>query len=70
VINFNINNNVYVRLTEKGRSVLFSQNISPPLEDENGYGKWQLWVLMNTFGPHLWNGSPVPFEPTIKLDLS
>ena len=64
---FNINNYVHVRLTAKGRFVLHSQRIKIPAEDQNGYSRWQLWELMNTLGPHLWNGAPVPFEPTIRL---
>jgi hypothetical protein len=64
---FNINYNVHVRLTEEGRNILHSQKVTVPPEDQNGYSRWQLWVLMNTFGPHLWNGAPVPFEPTIRL---
>jgi hypothetical protein len=67
MIDFNINDYVYVRLTEKGRAILHSQSMSAPAENENGFGKWQLWCLMNTFGPHLCNGAKVPFETTIKI---
>ncbi len=66
---FNINNYVHVRLTAKGRNVLHSQKIKIPSEDQNGFSKWQLWELMNTFGPYLHNGETVPFETTIKLAL-
>ena len=63
----NINNYVLVKLTDVGEAILKEQNYQLPAEDENGYRKWQLWVLMNTFGPYLNNGSPVPFETIIYL---
>jgi hypothetical protein len=67
MIPININDYVFVRLTDVGKAILKAQNCPPPAENEDGYGKWQLWILMNTFGPHLNNGSPIPFETTIYL---
>lgn len=61
----NINNYVLVKLTDVGKAILEQQNYQPPAENGSGYGKWTLWVLMNTFGPYLNNGSPIPFETTI-----
>jgi hypothetical protein len=79
---FNINNYVKVKLTAAGkaelrrqRSELMSeyQNINLgefklPDEDADGWSKWQLHVLMNTFGHMCVNGSySLPFETTIKI---
>lgn len=40
---------------------------APPKEDENGWSKWQLWCLMQQFGPYLRNGGDVPFETEIEI---
>jgi hypothetical protein len=73
---FNINHNIKVRLTEKGREIhrkqwdelgIKSFAYSPPKEDKHGWSEWQLWDLMREFGPHLWNGCEVPFETEIKI---
>lgn len=76
---FNINDSVMVKLTPFGKALLKieHQNVFdglkryqpyiPPKEDENGYSTWQLWVLMQTFGPHIFNGSQLPFETDIEL---
>jgi hypothetical protein len=70
VIDFNINSYVYVRLTPVGRNVLRSQGIDLPAELPGGWSKWQMFYLMNVFGPHLWNGCDVPFETNIKIGFS
>jgi hypothetical protein len=65
---FNINENVRVRLTESGRRILLESGRSIPREDLNGWSEWQLWVLMEAFGPHLHIGVlPTPFETEIEL---
>jgi hypothetical protein len=70
VVSVNLNCYVYVRLTDAGRVALSSQGIDAPIEDPNGYGKWQLWQLMYAFGSHLFNGCRAPFDGmTIKLPL-
>jgi hypothetical protein len=70
VVTVNLNCYVYVRLTDAGRVVLSSQGIDAPIEDPNGYGKWQLWQLMYAFGSHLSHGCRAPFDGmTIKLPL-
>ena len=38
-----------------------------PPEDADGWSTWQLWNLMQKFGPHIGNGIPVPFETEIEL---
>lgn len=38
-----------------------------PLEDKNGWSTWQLWELMQIFGPYFFNGGEVPFETEIEI---
>jgi hypothetical protein len=64
---FNINDYVYVRLTDRGRTILMQQHQPAPVEDPDGYSRWQLWHLMSVFGQHVYNGCLVPFEMTIKI---
>ena len=78
---FNINGYVKVRLTPNGKAIL-RQNydrdtalIDPeyvvpfalPAEDGNGWSTWQLWVLMETFGPSISIGMNPPFETYIEI---
>lgn len=39
----------------------------PPIEDDLGWSKWQLWELMASFGPHIFNGCNAPFELNIRI---
>lgn len=69
----NMNDTVYVRLTKAGKAyhrehitklrakLKIDLEYRPPDEDE-GWSRWQLWCLMEEFGPgtHLW--SPLLFE--------
>ena len=80
---FNINDYVKVKLTEKGKYIYYHQfddmNVDilkrcgkplNPIElkyDEEGYVEFQLWHLMATFGKYLFNGCDIPFETTIKF---
>lgn len=80
--NFNINNNVYVRLTDYGRKI--HRNIynaiakeyagklpwayKAPKEDKEGWSKWQLHDLMNIFGEFMVMGCELPFETTIRIE--
>ena len=77
---FNINDTVRVKLTDHGREVHASDRASfylalgieippytPPKEDAEGWSEWQLWVLMEAFGPHTHLGSKNCFETTITL---
>ena len=38
---------------------------TPPAEDEEGWSRWQLWALMDVFGPHMSLGVESPFGPVI-----
>lgn len=78
-INFNINHNVLVKLTEFGKIQLCKEhykfwvktgmkNIPEfhlPKEDSSGYSEWQLWNLMSLLGKYCGLGSALPFETEI-----
>lgn len=75
---FNINDSVKVKLNDRGREILKQQHellfkdiprykFTPPREDAEGWSKWQMWDLMQTFGPHISLGSKVPFETEIEI---
>jgi hypothetical protein len=79
-IQFNINNEVKVRLTLRGREIHkadydgnFPEHLkekypySPPEEDNDGFSKWQMWRLMNLFGPYLGLCEENPFDLTIRI---
>ena len=72
---FNINENVWVRLTDVGREYHRSRHeeyygVMPyhaPEEDSNGWSKWQLWHLMKTFGESISLAGFPPFETEIRF---
>jgi len=74
-IRININDEVRVRLTDKGRAILVNNHIRllphqqfvPPEEDAGGWSTWQLWRLMQEFGESMHNGCEVPFETEIEI---
>lgn len=75
---FNVNQQVKVKLTEKGIKILKEKHDSlnehiisrggTPLGefelrlDEDGYYRTQLWCLMHDFGKHMFIGTDNPFE--------
>lgn len=63
----NINDYVLVRLTDVGKEILRKKGFSLPKEDADGWSKWQLWSLMNTFGEYTQLGKDVPFETEIEI---
>ena len=82
MIKFNINDYVWVRLTDEGKKQLKKQedslelkmpgvdfkNYLIPCEDSDGWSRWQLWELMYYFGNELYNGCRIPFETEIKIE--
>jgi hypothetical protein len=76
---FNINDHVYVKLTEKGHRVyretfeklsrFAGVAIEPePLKtDAEGWTEFQMWELMRTFGPSITFGGEPPFETEIRI---
>lgn len=79
---FNINCCVKVRLTDLGRKIhreahddLVRQYpkagaYRPPEEDADGWSKWQMWCLMQEFGPHISLGMHQPIEAGILIEQS
>lgn len=79
-IPFNINENVKVKLTEKGLDILRANHddlrthvpslreFTPPTIDSEGYSIFQMWNLMETFGKQMYVGNTkYPFEMDIKI---
>lgn len=83
-MDFNVNEEVLVKLTDFGRKALEQQYLDsfstagirppqpyqPPREDAEGWSKWQLWVLMRDLGHLCQWGLPQPFEGTIRFAAS
>lgn len=81
LIKFNVNSSVRVKLTDEGRKIHRDRhdnlrkklpsgvefNYRPPEEDADGYSKWQLWELMQVFGPHICLGCVNPFDTEIQF---
>lgn len=83
VLDFNLNHHVYVHLTEYGHKALRRYHdetdrkrgrvthYHAPKEDKDGYSQWQLWVLMEVFGPMLHGGmNDQPFFTNIKIEVT
>ena len=75
----NINRYVWVRLTDKGRilldehdrrllEVIKSLKKLPERREKDGWTQFQLWELMEIFGPYMGHGVEQPFEAHIELD--
>jgi hypothetical protein len=77
---FNINYTVKIRLTKFGKELHKQQYFwnsvdrldqfpyTPPKEDENGYCEFQMWDLMEKFGPYCGLGKEPPFDTVILID--
>lgn len=76
-LEFNVNSTVLVRLTERGRSILFKQRAEffeqhgthgyrDPVEID-GWSEWQLWELAQRLGGHMGNGMGLVIETTIRI---
>lgn len=82
---FNLNHYVRVKLTDEGRKIHKARHLAllemagafggkgweytPPKEDENGWSKWQMHNLMESFGAYCVMGRPVPFETEIEFEI-
>jgi len=78
-LKFNINNEVRVKLTPEGKAwhkkdheefwndVGVDIKYAPPVEDAEGWSRWQLWHLMERFGPFMCAGGPLMFETDIDI---
>ena len=80
---FNINENVFVKLTDIGRAELKRQHdewassfpqVNLPEwsinDDPEGWSKWQMWSLMGQLGHLCQLGFEQPFDVNIKIELS
>ena len=81
-VEFNINDHVYVKLTEFGHECLRKNHealwadsrivnvpaYTPPQEDGCGWSRWQLWKLMQELGPYITLGEQTPFDTTIRIE--
>lgn len=82
MVEFNINDFVWVRLTDVGREIyrkkfaavgmdMYGEVIihyTPPKEDGEGWSRWQLHHLMETFGEHVHLTGPLSFETDIRIE--
>jgi len=77
---FNVNEYVLVKLNAIGLAELKRQyeelradmsqlqEYTPPTVDDDGYCKFQMWSLMNTFGHMMRPTMEPPFDTNIKLN--
>jgi hypothetical protein len=80
-IDFNLNDYVQVRLNDLGRKihredfddwtsrVTVPIEYRAPIEDAEGLSKWQLWSLMELYGPFVGLGKQMPFEIAIQFPV-
>ena len=80
MIDFNVNENVLVKLNDYGRTELARQHeelkacfpmlddFEPPKEDKDGWSRWQLHSLMKNFGHMMSVGREPPFETGIRIE--
>jgi hypothetical protein len=77
-VDFNINDYVKVKLTDKGRRILSNYyNGSIPdwftrdYVNKDGWARFPSHELATIFGPYLYNGNPnIPFEMGIKVEIN
>lgn len=81
----NMNEKVKVKLTDHGKDIYYHQYdelnerikcrcgklLEPvmPKVDADGYTSFQLWHLMQLYGPHIRMGSPIPFDLSIVIPM-
>ncbi len=74
-IPFNLNDHVWVKLTERGKAIYVQHyaflpiHVRPPEPDERGFVKFQLWNLMEIFGPHVGTTLPLSFETEMEIEV-
>lgn len=80
---FNINEVIGVKLTEVGIQYLRQRHermqqeypnierseFTPPVPDERGFVRMQMWVMMQDFGEHLGMARDNPIETTIDIPI-
>jgi len=81
MLEFNLNRYVWVKLTDEGRAELKRQydetylmwsgeyaDFVAPIEDKDGWSRWQGWCLFAELGHMLNCGASQPFETSIRFD--
>jgi hypothetical protein len=75
VTQLNCNDEVWVQLSDEGRSIFAAEQLRYPqhfrlrLEEVDGWSRWQLWRLMQVFGHRMYNGCTPPFvDNVIRLE--
>ena len=77
----NLNDTVLVKLTDRGRELMRANHdalwanykVPPyefklPKEDAEGFSRWQMWSLMQEFGPHIHMCMQNPFDLTLRVE--
>jgi hypothetical protein len=67
---FNINETVWVQLTDHGRAILKKVHAEFPSltpKETNGWSEWQLWCLMESLGYYMGIARPLVMETTIRF---
>lgn len=52
---------------ELRRSTGHAPTYIPPVEDINGWSRWQIWVFLQEFGPHIRLGGPTLFAGDLRF---
>lgn len=83
MVTFNINDCVRVKLTPHGHEIVRKRyeklkaalpvtanfKFTPPKEDSDGWSRWQVWSLMETFGEHVGLALPIPFKTSMEFEV-
>lgn len=83
---FNMNNYIRVQLTDEGRRIHRANHAAllsalpvesaaafpyqPPVEDADGWSRWQGWHLMREFGAWLSITREPPFNLTVEIETT
>jgi len=71
----NLNDHIWLKLTDKGRAVLHAHYADRPellqyIETKDGWTKLLLWHAMNVFGPSMGIGFDLVCETTIRVEAA
>ena len=74
-VKHNVNNQVKVKLTEKGQEIIDARYarvnlVNTRKPDKDGYTSFQMHDLMATFGKYMVLGYEVPFDTEILIQVS
>ena len=72
----NLNENIKVKLTDKGKEIyrnywhdIDDEDVSILEVDEEGYCEFQLWHFMKIFGKHFFMLGDSPCETNVKIQI-